>query len=101
MAGETNRRELVLSIALLVLVVGSLVATAWVWNLRTAAMGLLAAILSSMVPLVCHLRGIAAQRHCDLFYAIENQPLGKTAYARIARQYFDGLSRGRLLSSAS
>lgn len=71
-----------------------------VQDYRTGLFALFAVILTATIPLVCYIGGTAAQRHHELFSAIEDTPLGRTAYAVIARHYFREMSERRLLTSS-
>jgi hypothetical protein len=71
-----------------------------VYDFRSLLFALVAVILTAIIPLVCYLGGAAAQRHYELLVAIESQPIGKTAYAVIAKLYFKRMSERNLLSSS-
>ena len=86
--------------ALIIIIIGSLLSIA-ASDFRTRLFVLFTVILTATIPLVCYIGGTAAQGHRDLFNAIEGKPLGQTAYAAIAKQYFQEMSERRLLSSSS
>jgi hypothetical protein len=69
-------------------------------DFRSLLFALVAVILTAIIPLVCYLGGAAARRHYELLVAIESQPIGKTAYAVIAKLYFKRMSERNLLSSS-